>query len=738
VSIAIGEDHLTLLAVARRFTADRCPPAVARAAMDAAADGDALPPFWSELAGLGWLGLAVPEAGGGQGAGHAALAVVFEELGRVVAPGPMLPTAWAAGLVAGAGELQEDLAAGRRVGAVALGGDVRAAAAGGGLRLTGVTGPVLGGGVAGAVVVPLVLAGEERWAVVEDVDGAAARVTPLPALDPTRGIARLDLLDAPATLLAGLTRHRVEAVGVALAAAEAAGGAAWCVDTAAAYARERRQFGRPIGQFQAVKHRCADMLVRLEQVRAVAWDAAAALDGGDAAGPEAALAVAAAGAMAFEAYAAVAKDCIQVLGGIGFTWEHHAHLYLRRALALRQLFGAATWRAAAGRLALGGARRHLGLDVPDSGGDGAGDGAAADEIRTTVAEIAALPREQRRRRLADTGLLVPHWAPPWGRGAGPAEQLVIESELRRAKVRVPHLQVGAWAAPTIAVHGTPEQQERWVRPTLYGEIAWCQLFSEPEAGSDLASLTTRATRTPGGWLLTGQKVWTSMAAEADFGICLARTDPDAPKHQGITYFVVDMATAGIDVRPLREITGMAMFNEVFLDDVFVPDDCVIGDVDGGWPLARTTLANERVSMGSGSSFGGGIEALLGLVAERTAAGDLVPDDLLLDGHGALVAEAHSVAAIGVRATARSLRGEAPGPEASVRKLLGVEHDQRTQEMGLLLLGPEGATTTGAAGQWTFGFLANRCLTIAGGTSEIQRNVIGERLLGLPRDPEPAR
>jgi alkylation response protein AidB-like acyl-CoA dehydrogenase len=185
------------------------------------------------------------------------------------------------------------------------------------------------------------------------------------------------------------------------------------------------------------------------------------------------------------------------------------------------------------------------------------------------------------------------------------------------------------------------------------------------------------------------------------------------------------------------MTGLAMFNEVFLDDVFVPDDCVIGEVDGGWPLARTTLANERVSMGSGSSFGGGIEALLGLVRERIDAGSLDADDpLLLDGLGALVAEAHSVAVLGLRATLRAVSGERPGPEASVRKLLGVEHDQRTQELGLSLLGPEGATTEGAAGQWTFGFLANRCLTIAGGTSEIQRNVIAERLLGLPRDPEP--
>ena len=731
MTIAVAEDHLALQDAVRRFAADRCPTSVARAAIDAAEAGDeARPPFWDELAGLGWLALAVPEADGGEGAGLAEQAVVLEELGRAAAPGPMLPTAWAAAVAdaPGLAGLRADLATGRRVGAVALGGTITAREADGGLCLTGETGLVLGGGLADLVVVPVVVAGEERWAVVE---AAAATATRLPALDPTRGLVRFALDDAPATPLPGLSRDRVEAVGVVLAAAECAGGAAWCVDTAAAYARERRQFGRPIGQFQAVKHRCADMLVHLEQIRAVTWDAAAALDGPDHDDSAAHLAVAAAGAVAFESFATVAKDVVQVLGGIGFTWEHDAHLYLRRALALRQLFGGpGPWRAAAARHALGGARRHIGLDMPD---DGAAD---EDEIRATVDEIAALPSEQRRVRLADTGLLAPHWPRPWGRDAAPATQLVIDRELRRAKVRVPHLQVGAWAAPTIAVHGTPEQQERWVGPTLRGEIAWCQLFSEPGAGSDLAALATRATRADGGWRLTGQKVWTSLAAEADWGICLARTDPAAPKHLGITYFVVDMATPGIDIRPLREITGLAMFNEVFLDDVFVPDDCVIGPVDGGWPLARTTLANERVSMGSGSSFGGGIETLLRLVADRTHVEQRQPDALLLDRLGALVAEAHAVAAIGVRATARSLNGAAPGPEASVRKLLGVEHDQRTQEMGLLLLGPDGATTEGAAGQWTFGFLANRCLTIAGGTSEIQRNVIGERLLGLPRDPEP--
>jgi alkylation response protein AidB-like acyl-CoA dehydrogenase len=288
------------------------------------------------------------------------------------------------------------------------------------------------------------------------------------------------------------------------------------------------------------------------------------------------------------------------------------------------------------------------------------------------------------------------------------------------------------AAPTLLAHGTDEQKDRWLSRIRTADDLWCQLFSEPGAGSDLAALTTRAVRRDGGWSISGQKVWTTMAAEAEWGICLARSNIEAPKHLGITYFAVDMKAPGIEIRPLRELTGHAMFNEVFLTDVYVPDDCVIGEIDGGWELARATLANERVAMGSGASFGGGIEALLALVAEIGGLPDLDPASV--DQLGRLLCESHSLSVMGQRAAHRAVAGGGPGPESSVRKLLGAEHDQRTQELGLFLLGGEAATTEGRAGQWAFGFLANRCLTIAGGTSEVQRNVIAERLLGLPRDP----
>jgi len=291
--------------------------------------------------------------------------------------------------------------------------------------------------------------------------------------------------------------------------------------------------------------------------------------------------------------------------------------------------------------------------------------------------------------------------------------------------------VGGWALPPVIMYGTREQQERWIPPTLRGEISWCQLFSEPGAGSDLASLTTRADRVEGGWIVNGQKVWTSIAQLADWGILLARTDPDRPKHDGISCFMVDMHTDGIDVRPLRELTGDAMFNEVFFTDAFVPDDCLVGQANDGWRCARTTLANERVFMGGGLTFGHGLEQVLRLVADRELAGDpLVADEV-----GGLVITAHALSCLGFRLTFAALAGADPsGSEAAVRKLLGVLHDQHVQEVGLGLCGVDGAVAEGDGQAWSRGFLFNRNLTIAGGTSEIQRNIIGERVLGLPRDP----
>jgi alkylation response protein AidB-like acyl-CoA dehydrogenase len=494
------------------------------------------------------------------------------------------------------------------------------------------------------------------------------------------------------------------------------------VDTAAEYAKERRQFGRPIGQFQGVKHRGADMLARTELARAAVWDAARAADD-----PEvASFTAAAAGALTLDAAFTTAKDCVQVLGGIGFTWEHDAHVYLRRTIATRALVGTGTpARVRACELAMGGARRNLAVDLPESSEP------VREEVRAFLASLDGLDDTAARRAMADAGYLAPQWPEPWGRDAGAVEQLVIDAEFRAAKVRRPGIMIGGWALPPLMVYGTVEQQERWIPPTLRGEISWCQLFSEPGAGSDLAALSTKAERIDGGWIVNGQKVWTSMAKEADWGILLARTDPEAPKHEGISFFMLDMTTPGIDIRPLRELTGHAFFNEVFFDDVFVPDDCLVGREHDGWRATRTSLANERVSMGSGATLGRGVRGILDLVREQ----GLDHDTATLAEVGDLVARDHALAVLGFRLTLTALGGADPsGSEASVRKLLGVEHDQRVQEVGMTMQGPEAAVFDGAPAGWSEQFLFTRNLTIAGGTSEIQRNIIGERVLGLPKDP----
>jgi alkylation response protein AidB-like acyl-CoA dehydrogenase len=780
--IAVTEEHEELRRAAQRWLETHCPPTVPRAAAEAPStpsppSSNDLPAVWEKMAAQGWLGLHVPERYGGQGFTLAEVAVVLEELGHALFPGPLLSTFLvsaalvlhtsaaagstdAAGPTGTAGRLLPGLADGSVTAAVALGATPFEGTVGadGTLTLRGAVRPVLGLPAARLVLVPVAAeAGDATWCLLDrDAFGERIVVRALPPLDATRP---LGVLECPADGIVVPKEHDVRildadvrGLALVLAAAENAGLARWCLETASDYAKVRVQFGRPIGQFQAVKHALADMLVSVEQCAAVAWDAAAAWsETAEASGspeddqdrrdrnPDTGrdLSARIAGAVGLDAAAHCAKQCIQTLGGIGFTWEHDAHLYLKRAMANLQLVAGGdvgSLELEVEALAVAGARRNLAADLPPEAES------LRAQIHDVVATVAAAGTDDpsdtaRRTAMAEAGLIMAHWPPPWGRGASPLEQLVIDEELAAAGLHPPHLAVGAWALPTLIAHGTEEQQERWVRPTLLGRLSWCQLFSEPGAGSDLAALSTKATRVEGGYVLNGQKVWTSLAQKADFGICLARTDPEAPKHAGITYFIVDMHTEGIDIRPLRELTGAAMFNEVFFNDVFVPDDCVIGAPGDGWRIGRTTLANERVSMSSGASFGIGVESLIRTVSRRAERGDTVPASI--EGAlGHLIAEAQSVALLGHRATLRTLSGVDPGSGSSVRKLLGVEHEQRVQEMGMALYGADGAVLDGKAQRWEAGFLSTRCLTIAGGTSEVQRNVIAERMLGQPKDPEP--
>ncbi len=351
------------------------------------------------------------------------------------------------------------------------------------------------------------------------------------------------------------------------------------------------------------------------------------------------------------------------------------------------------------------------------------------------------------RQLADRGLVAPHWPAPWGLGADPAHQLLVDEELQRAGVRRPDNTIGiGWAGPTLLHAGTAAQKERYLFPLLAADEIWCQLFSEPGAGSDLASLTTRAELDGDEWVVRGQKVWTSYAHRAAFGILLARTEPDAPRHQGISYFVCPMDAPGVTVRPLIDMTGAHTFNEVVLDEVRLPAANLVGDRGRGWSLAKVTLANERVSLsGAGALWGMGPTADDLLTAVRIGGG--IDDPLLRQRLAAVWIEGEILRLLRLRTVSAAVAGAPPGPEASVRKALADDHGQHIMDLARDLAGASGMLsgsgpvpgTPDAGGWpdalWSYGFLFAPALTIGGGTAEVQRNIIAERTLGLPHDPQ---
>lgn len=658
-------------------------------------------PIYRGLADLGLFGVAVAEEAGGAGGSVLDLCAMVEEAARALVPGPVATTALATLVVTDPAVL-ESLTTGRSAGA-ALTADLRADSG----RISGTAEHVLGGDADGWLVLPV---GDH--VVLVDASSAGVTVEPLEATDFSRPLARVTFDSVPAETLS-VTRRRFDDLAATVLAAEAAGVARWTLDTATEYAKVREQFGKPIGSFQAIKHMCAEMLLRSQQAATAAADAAVAASGDD---DQLSIAAAIAAAIGIEAAKSNAKDCIQVLGGIGITWEHEAHLYLRRAYGIGQFLGGRPrWLRRVAALTLEGLRRELHIEL---------DSVAhlQPEIAAAVAGVAALPVEKRQAALADTGLLAPHWPKPFGREASPAEQLLIDQEMAAAGVSRPDLVIGWWAIPTILEGGTEAQIDRFVPATLRGELIWCQLFSEPGAGSDLASLRTKAVRAEGGWKLTGQKVWTSAAHKAHWGVCLARTDPDAPKHKGITYFLVDMRSPGIVIRPLREITGDELFNEVFFDDVFVPDEMVVGTVNDGWRLARTTLANERVAMAQGTALGNPMEEMLRTVARHEV------DAALQDRLGELILSAQVGALLDQRIAQLAVGGQDTSAEASARKLIGVRHRQSLAEFRMDLAESAGAVVDTSVHD----FLNTRCLTIAGGTEQILLTMAGERLLGLPR------
>jgi alkylation response protein AidB-like acyl-CoA dehydrogenase len=730
--IAINPEHQDLADSVRSLVARVAPSEVLHAALETPVDNP--PPYWRAAADQGLQGVHLAESVGGQGFGILELAVVLAEFGYGAVPGPFVPSAIASALISAHdpdAKVLADLASGAAIAAYALDAGLTATRQGDALVIRGEVRAVPAAAEASLLVLPVAIDSGEEWVVLH---ADQLEIEPVASVDPLRPIAhvRANAIEvADDVALSNLSVVTAKALIATLLSAEAVGVARWATDTASDYAKIREQFGRPIGQFQAVKHKCAEMTADTERATAAVWDAARAVDEArqnnwDTEGSAVEFAAAVAATLAPAAAQRCTQDCIQVHGGIGFTWEHDTNVYYRRALILAAGFGRRSdypQRVVDTATATG--MRALDIDLdPDTE-------KLRDEIREEVAALKGIAREERNTAIAEGGWVLPYLPTPWGRDAGPVEQIIIAQEFNSGRVRRPPIGIAAWIVPSIVAFGTDEQKQRFLPPTFRGEMIWCQLFSEPGAGSDLAGLTTKATKVDGGWRITGQKIWTTAAQFSQWGALLARTDPSAPKHNGISYFLLDMKSEGVEVKPLRELTGGAMFNTVFIDDVFVPDELVLGEVNRGWEVSRNTLTAERVSIGNSEApFLASLDQFVEFVRDGQF------DQIGQNRAGQLIAEGHAAKVLNMRSTLLTLAGGDAMPSAAISKLLSMRTGQGYAEFGLSSFGSDGAIgdPEQLPGKWAEYVLASRATTIYGGTSEVQLNIIAERLLGLPRDP----
>jgi alkylation response protein AidB-like acyl-CoA dehydrogenase len=739
VALALTDEQSQLSSAVAGFAARHAPIDQTRTQFDALAAGT-LPSWWEALTAQGFHAVHITEDAGGHGGDLMAAACVLDAAGYALLPGPLLPTTIAAAVAqtAAPGPARETLLADIAGGATAAvvlpeAGQLAAEPVDGGWRVRGAVGPALGIASAERILVSARTDTGDLWFVLHASE-PGLRVTADDGTDLTRDVGTLDAdghLVPGAAVVEGLAAAQARAVTVALMAAEAAGIARWCIDNVVAHLLVREQFGQPIGAFQALQHKAARAYIQSELITASAWDAVRGL--GQSATQQH-LAAAGTAIVALAGLPDLVLDALTMFGAIGYTWEHDLHLYWRRALSL----AAATGPAGGWARDLGdpdAPSRDFSIELPD----------VETEFRARVAETldcaaqlvndtpgrqsngyANLYSGPQRDVLAAAGLLAPHLPRPWGLDATPVQQLIINEEFdRRPEVVRSSLGIAEWILPTILAFGTDEQRERFAQPILRGTHAWCQLFSEPGAGSDLASLTTRATKVDGGWLIKGQKVWTSSAHTADWGALLARTDPDAPKHKGIGYFLVDMTTPGITVRPLRTATGDAHFNEVFLDDVFVPDDMLVGEPTAGWSLALATMANERAAISG--YINNDRESVLRALAEVPG----VDRDALVRALGEIRAQTNAIAALNLRDTLSRLAGHSPGPATSIAKVATGTVLRRIGTAALEFAGP--ATLVQRPGDTALAHtLQLPAEIIGGGTMEIQLNIIATMILGLPR------
>lgn len=731
MSIAITPEHYELADSVRSLVARVAPSEVLHAALESPVENP--PPYWQAAAEQGLQGVHLAESVGGQGFGILELAVVLAEFGYGAVPGPFVPSAIASALIAAhdpQAKVLAELATGAAIAAYALDSGLTATRHGDVLVIRGEVRAVPAAAQASVLVLPVAIESRDEWVVLRNDQ---LEIEAVKSLDPLRPIAhvRANAVDvSDDALLSNLTMTTAHALMSTLLSAEAVGAARWATDTASAYAKIREQFGRPIGQFQAIKHKCAEMIADTERATAAVWDAARALDDAGESSSDVEFAAAVAATLAPATAQRCTQDCIQVHGGIGFTWEHDTNVYYRRALMLAACFGRGSeYPQRVVDTATTAGMRPVDIDLDPSTEK------LRAQIRAEVAALKAMPREPRTVAIAEGGWVLPYLPKPWGRAASPVEQIIIAQEFTAGRVKRPQIAIATWIVPSIVAFGTDNQKQRLLPPTFRGDIFWCQLFSEPGAGSDLASLATKATRVDGGWRITGQKIWTTGAQYSQWGALLARTDPSAPKHNGITYFLLDMKSEGVQVKPLRELTGKEFFNTVYLDDVFVPDELVLGEVNRGWEVSRNTLTAERVSIGgSDSTFLPTLGEFVDFVRDYRFEGQF--DQVARHRAGQLIAEGHATKLLNLRSTLLTLAGGDPMAPAAISKLLSMRTGQGYAEFAVSSFGTDAVIgdTERLPGKWGEYLLASRATTIYGGTSEVQLNIIAERLLGLPRDP----
>jgi alkylation response protein AidB-like acyl-CoA dehydrogenase len=740
VPIGLTPEQGQLEEAVGRFAARHAAVDQTRSSFDALADGT-LPKWWDELVAQGFHAVHLPDSIGGQGGSLVDAACVIEAAATALLPGPLLSTvitgavALSAGTMPAADKLLSELAAGAAATVVLPdSGDLFATATDDGWRVTGSSGDVLGVCSAGVILTAARRddGGTLWFAVNPDVASVSVEARDSTDLTIDVGILRLDNHSVPDALtFNGIDDDAAWDIAVALSACASAGTLRWAVDAVTTHLRTREQFGKLIGTFQALQHEAAMLLVNSELAAAAAWDAVRAVDE---APEQRQLAAAGAAIMALSPAPELLLDALTMFGAIGFTWEHDAHLYWRRATSLAASMGPITgWSHRLGELG----RTHV-RDMTVKLGE------AEPEFRAQVAALLDKALELRndkqsplgdydhlatgpqRSLIADAGLIAPHWPPPWGVGATAMQQLIIDDEfVKRPDLVRPSLNIAEWVLPTLIGSGSEKLQQQLIPPTQRGELLWCQLFSEPGAGSDLAALSTRAVRVDGGWRINGHKIWTSSAQYADYGALLARTDPEAPKHKGIGYFIIDMRAEGLEIQPIKTADRDPHFNEVFLADVFVPDEMLLGGPTDGWNLAIATMAQERVAIGGYVNIDRA-GALRSLAAQPGRDQDAVVRAL-----GELDAYTNAIKALGVRETIRLLDGQSAGPASSIAKVATSIMLRRTFKATLELAGRL-AVVERSEPAVVEPYLRLPAELIGGGTRQIQLNIIAQMIMGLPR------